>query len=69
MQRHLTTFETRTDGTTRAGLLTLVALAAGFAKAGGFTVTEALLAMLCTSVWCEIVECQHDVIIFLLRLT
>ena len=57
---HLATFEARTDGTAGAGLLTLVALAAGLTQAGALTATEALLAMLCTGVGLKCLKCQHD---------
>ncbi len=46
MQRHLTTFKARTDGTAGTGLLTLIALTAGLTQAGAFAVAKALTAVL-----------------------
>ena len=57
---HLATFEARTDGTAGAGLLTLVALAAGLTQAGALTATEALLAMLGAGIGLKWLKCQHD---------
>ena len=56
VQGHLTAFESETDASAGAGLLTLVALAGGLAVAAAFAAAETLDAVLGTGTGFEIVQ-------------
>jgi len=50
-ERHLTAFESRTNGTARSGLLALVTFAGSLSLAGTFTNAKTLATFFSTGIW------------------